>query len=313
MLIVFEINGKNKVEQIYPPIETNIIDIINRYMKQINHDFNSILYAGKLFTKENMSELLPYLNDLTTLRVFSTERKTVDELVSLIYMYDIQLISKIKPVASDQHYSTVPKIISSYSDEQRNELLKKISDKLTEKNGYEITLNIYHNYIFYDIKYFTHLCRSFGYTLENGLEVISDMSDIKANPYKEYAFIYMAYDLLSEIPSYAENKLKNLNVLSNIKEYVKEYIRNLDTMTIIPYDEYIARFPQPPPPSSLPSPPSSLPQSSQRNIPLYKQLSMGPPPPLPLRKKNSGGYYQKYLKYKNKYLELKTEMHGEYR
>jgi hypothetical protein len=205
MLIVFNINGNLKYEHIISPITSNnIIDIITRYMTQINHIFINIMFAGKKFTKENMNEILKYLSDSITLTVLSIERKTVDELVSLIYNNDIPLISKLKPVASDQNYINVPTIISLYSDEQRNELLKKISDKLTEKNGYEIKLNIAtNNYIFYDIKYFTHLCRSFGYTLEKGLEVLMNTSQTKDNPHKEYAFIYMAYDLLSKIPQYA--------------------------------------------------------------------------------------------------------------
>ena len=52
MLIVFNINGNLKYEHIISPITSNnIIDIITRYMTQINHIFINIMFAGKKFTK----------------------------------------------------------------------------------------------------------------------------------------------------------------------------------------------------------------------------------------------------------------------
>ena len=154
--------------------------------------------------------------------------KRLIELVEVIKNdVNIQHISKLKPVASIQSVEGAP-IKKQFEDDDKlkNDVLKKLSEFLTTKVGYPITLKYFKSDFtgaaFYSEEHLTKLGHIFGYDQVKIFDILTKTQDWSKK--LEMDFIYIAFgDLDRTWEAWDSEKIDVSKLTDKGREYYYAY------------------------------------------------------------------------------------------
>ena len=202
----------SKIDKILDEIDVSKID-------KSNDDYNSNYCGvpkdmnGKIFS----IILAPYSYPLTNNEIFEIIKNDIS----------IQHISKLKPIASIQdNFGIAIKKQFSNNEFIKNDVLKKLSELLTTKVGYPITLKYFKSDFtgaaFYSEEHLTKLGHIFGYDQAKIFDVLTKTQDWSKK--LEMDFIYIAFgDLDRTWEAWDSEKIDVSKLTDKGREYYNMY------------------------------------------------------------------------------------------